>query len=135
MKTIALKKTRTTDSPAAARSGKSSFFFTSRVAACALFLAMASLPLFAKSFDITFSAPAVLGSATVPAGQYSLKFDGAKVTLTNASSGKKFDTVAVVQNGSTKFANTIVQAKRVEGQDLVDEIQLGGTSTALDFKH
>jgi|HubBroStandDraft_5_1064220.scaffolds.fasta_scaffold927997_1 hypothetical protein len=100
-----------------------------------LFLAMASLPLFAKSFDITFSAPAVLGSATVPAGQYSLKFDGAKVTLTNASSGKKFDTVAVVQNGSTKFANTIVQAKRVEGQDMVDEIQLGGTMTALDFKH
>jgi hypothetical protein len=99
-----------------------------------LFLAMASLPLFAKSFDITFSAPAVLGGATVPAGQYSLKFDGAKVTLTNASSGKKFDTVAVVQNGSMKFANTIVQAKRVEGQDLVDEIQLGGTMTALDFK-
>ena len=99
-----------------------------------LFLAMASLPLFAKSFDITFSAPAVLGSATVP-GQYSLKFDGSKVTFTNASSGKKLDTVAVVQNGSMKFANTIVQAKRVEGQDIVDEIQLGGTMTALDFKH
>jgi hypothetical protein len=100
-----------------------------------LFLAMASLPLLAKSFDITFSAPAVLGGATVPAGQYSLKFDGAKVTLTNTGSGKKFDTVAVVQNGTVKFANTIVQAKRVEGQDMVDEIQLGGTMTALDFKH
>lgn len=134
MKTIVVKMTRTADSHVVARSGKSPFSFARRAAAGALFLAMVSLPLFAKSFDITFSAPAVLGSATVPAGQYSLKFDGSKVTLTNASSGKKFDTVAVVQNGSMKFANTIVQAKRVEGQDLVDEIQLGGTMTALDFK-
>jgi hypothetical protein len=134
MKTIVVKNTRTTDSHVVARSGKSLFSFARRAAAGALFLAIASLPLLAKSFDITFSAPAVLGSATVPAGQYSLKFDGSKVTLINATSGKKFDAVAVVQNGSMKFANTIVQAKRVEGQDLVDEIQLGGTMTALDFK-
>ena len=135
MKTIVPGNTRTTGAPVVPGLGKSLSFLASRAATCALLLAMASLPMLAKSFDITFSAPAVLGGATVPAGQYQLKFDGAKVTLINASSGKHFDTIAIVQNGSTKFADTIVQAKRVDGKDLVDEIQLGGTTTALDFKH
>jgi len=100
-----------------------------------LFLAVASLALAAKSYDVTFSAPAVLGSVQVPAGQYQLKFDGSKVTLTSAKNGKRVDTMAAVQSGNKKFTETIVQSKRVDGKDLVDEIQIGGTTTALDFKH
>jgi hypothetical protein len=89
----------------------------------------------AKSYDITFTAPTVLGSVQVPAGQYSLKFEGSKVTLINANNGKRVEADATVQDMPSKFSETIVQSKRVEGKDLVDEIQIGGTKTALDFKH
>ncbi len=100
-----------------------------------LFLAAAGLSFAAKSYDVTFGVPAVLGSIQLPPGQYQVKFEGSKVTLTNAKTGKSVDTFAAVQAGDRKFSDTIVQSKRVDGKDLVDEIQIGGTQTALEFKH
>ena len=100
-----------------------------------LLLAVAGLSVAAtKSYDITFTAPAVLGTTEVPAGKYQFKFDGTKVTLVN-SNGKSVGADATVQEMPTKFSQTIVQSKRTDGKDMVDEIQLGGTKTALDFKH
>jgi hypothetical protein len=89
----------------------------------------------AKSYDVTFASPAVLGSVEVPAGQYQLKIDGSKVMLTNSTNGKRLEADATVQAMPTKFSETIVQSKHVDGKDLVNEIQIGGTKTALDFKH
>ena len=89
----------------------------------------------AKSYDVTFASPAVLGTVEVPAGQYQLKYEGAKITLVNTSNGKRLEADATVQEMPTKFAETIVSSKHVDGKDLVDEIQIGGTKTALDFKH
>jgi hypothetical protein len=89
----------------------------------------------AKSYDVTFGSPTVLGAVQVPAGQYQLKFEGSKVTLVNTSNGKRLEADATVQEMPTKFAETIVSSKHVDGKDLVDEIQIGGTKTALDFKH
>ena len=88
----------------------------------------------AKSYDVTFGSPAVLGAVQVPAGQYQLKFEGSKVTLVNASNGKRLEADATVQEMPSKFAETIISSKHVDGKDLVDEIQIGGTKTALDFK-
>jgi hypothetical protein len=101
-----------------------------------LLLAVAGLSVAgAKSYDVTFASPAVLGTTTVPAGQYQLKYEGSKVTLVNAVSGKRLEADATVQEMPSKFSETIVQSKHIEGKDLVDIIQLGGTKTELDFKH
>jgi hypothetical protein len=100
-----------------------------------LFLAIAGLSLAGiKSYDVTFNGPTVLGSMQVESGQYRLSFDGSKVTLVNANTRKSFEATATVQTSEKKFSETVVQSKRVDGKDLVDEIQLGGTKTALDFK-
>jgi hypothetical protein len=88
-----------------------------------------------KTYDVTFGAPAVLGDVTVLSGQYKVSIDGSMVTLLNTATGKKVQTPATIQTSEKKFDNTIVQSKRIEGKDLVGEIQLGGTKTALDFKH
>jgi len=87
-----------------------------------------------KKYDVTFGSPAVLGGMEVESGQYQLSFDGSKVTLVNSNSRKSFETTATVQTSEKKYSETIVQSKRVDGKDLVNEIQLGGTKTALDFK-
>jgi hypothetical protein len=101
-----------------------------------LFLAVAGLSLAGtKSYDVTFGAPAVLGGAEVASGQYKVSFDGTKVTFVNENTRKSIETTATVQTSEKKYSETIVQSKRVDGKDLVDEIQLGGTKTALDFKH
>ncbi|HEX4274614.1 MAG TPA: hypothetical protein VHZ74_04635 [Bryobacteraceae bacterium] len=99
-----------------------------------ILLALAGLSLAgAKRYDVTFGAPAVLGPMQVESGSYKLSFDGPKVTLTN-DNGKTFETTAKVETSEKKYSETIVHSKRVAGKDLVDEIQIGGTKTALDFQ-
>ena len=100
-----------------------------------LFVAIAGLS-FArtKSYEITFDAPAVLGPMEVESGHYQVSFDGSKVTLVNENTGKSFETTATVQTSAKKYSETVVESKRDGGKLLVDEIQLGGTKTALDFK-
>jgi hypothetical protein len=71
----------------------------------------------------------------VESGHYKVSYDGTKVTLVNENTRKSFETTATVQTSEKKYNETIVESKRVDGKVLVDEIQLGGTKTALDFKH
>jgi hypothetical protein len=100
-----------------------------------LFLALAGLSFAAtKKYDVTFAAPAVLGPMEVESGHYKLTFDGSKVTLVSESTGKSFETTATVQTLGKKFDETTVESKKDGAKILVDEIQLGGTKTALDFK-
>jgi hypothetical protein len=87
-----------------------------------------------KRYDVMFGSPAVLNGMEVQSGQYQLSVDGSKVTLVNSSTHKTFETTATVQTSEKKYNDTIVQSKHVDGKDLVNEIQLGGTKTALDFK-
>jgi hypothetical protein len=87
----------------------------------------------AKHYDVTFGAPAVLGPMQVESGTYQLSYDGPKVTLTTEN-GKTFETNATVQTSDKKYSDTIVHSTKVNGKDVVSEIQLGGTKTALDFK-
>lgn len=87
-----------------------------------------------KTYDVIFSAPTVLGSTEVPSGQYKLSINGSMVTLKSASNGKSVETPATVQTSGKKYSETSVQSKHVDGKDMVDEIQLGGTKMALDFK-
>ena len=100
-----------------------------------LFLAIAGLSFAGiKSYDVTFDAPAVLGPMEVESGHYKVSFEGSKVTLVNENTRKAFETTATVQTSGKKFSETAVESKRSDGKLLVDEIQLGGTKTALDFK-
>jgi hypothetical protein len=87
-----------------------------------------------KSYTVSFDAPAVLGPMEVESGRYKLTFDGPKVTLVNENTRKSFETTATVQTSGKKFGDTAVESKKENGKVLVDEIQLGGTNTALDFK-
>ncbi len=70
----------------------------------------------------------------VESGHYKISFDGSKVTLVNETTRKSFETTATVQTSEKKYSETVVESKRTDGKLLVDEIQLGGTKTALDFK-
>jgi hypothetical protein len=100
-----------------------------------LFLAIAGLSFAgSKSYAIVFDSPAVLGPMEVESGHYQVSFDGTKVTLVNENTRKSFETTATVQTSEKKYGETIVESKRDGGKLLVDEIQLGGTKTALEFK-
>ena len=100
-----------------------------------LFVAIAGLSFAGiKSYEVTFDSTAVLGPMEVESGHYQVSFDGSKVTLVNENTHKSFETTATVQTSEKKYSETAVESHRDGGKLLVNEIQLGGTKTALEFK-
>jgi hypothetical protein len=97
-------------------------------------LAMSILPIAsAKSYTIAFTGPTVVGSAQLPAGEYTLKVEGSNAVFTNVDNNKSVTAPVKIENADKKYDVTSVETT-VEGsaQHIVD-IQLGGSTTKLDF--
>jgi hypothetical protein len=89
----------------------------------------------AKSYDISLGAPAMFGATQMESGQYKLSVDGSKVTLVNSDTNKSVEANATIQNAPKKFPATTVESKRIDGKDVIDKIELGGTHTEIDVNH
>jgi hypothetical protein len=87
----------------------------------------------AKSYDIMLGQAAMIGNTQVQPGDYRLKLSGSSVTLTDSMNGKKIEANAKVESVAKKYEHTAILSKKVNGTDHIDEIQLGGTKTKLDF--
>lgn len=123
---------RISDSKSGNKSGPASILVSMKTKLFILLAAAALSLAAAKRYDVTFGAPSVLGPMEVESGSYKLSYDGPKVILT-AENGKTFETTATVQTSDKKYNDTVVHSTKVNGKDVVSEIQLGGTKTALDF--
>ena len=102
----------------------------SKLAVCfgALAMAVASA---ASNYSVTLFEPSVIGSKELKPGDYRLEVNGEKAVL---KAGKNTVEAAVkVENGSEKFARTVVKYGIGDGKYRVQEIRLGGTSTTLVF--
>jgi hypothetical protein len=88
----------------------------------------------AKSYDITFDRPAQVGSTQLPAGHYSLKVDASTLHFKNLDSGKTIDATGKVASASQKFDNTSSTSNDSNGTLKVKEIDLGGTTTKIEFE-
>ena len=97
-------------------------------------LAVASLTVVsAKSYDIVLSNPTQVANVQLKAGEYTLKVEGSNAVFTNVETGKKFTAPAKVENADKKFDLTAVGTDRKNDTDYVQSIELGGTSTRLEF--
>jgi len=98
-----------------------------------LLIAVAGLS-FAKSYEVKFDAPAVLGPMEVDSGLYKVTVDGSKVTLVNENTHKSFETTATVQTSEKKHSETVVESQINSGKMMVHEIRLGGSAMSLEFR-
>src|ERR1041384_5843744 len=87
----------------------------------------------ARSYDIRLASLATIGTAQVEPGDYTLKLNANTITLVDTSNGKTVETNAKVESVDKKFSHTAVLSKKVNGTDHIDEIQLGGTKTKVEF--
>jgi hypothetical protein len=91
----------------------------------------------ARSFDITLDAPARAGSAQLAAGHYSValdKTDQSKVIFKNTDTGKSMEATGTIEKVEKKFDVTSVTLHGVNGTTQIQEIDLGGTPTKVEFK-
>jgi hypothetical protein len=87
----------------------------------------------AKSYDVMLGQPTMVGTQELQPGDYHLKLDGSKVTLVDSRNGKTIETSGKVESVDKKFDHTAILSKKANGTDHIDEIQLGGTKTKVDF--
>jgi len=103
-------------------------FLRSLVAFTVLGLSVAG----AKSYEFTLTQTVKAGSAELKPGNYSVVVDGSKVRFKD-SAGKVTEADATVATSEKKFAVTQVDTIQANGQATVHEIDLGGTTTKLQF--
>lgn len=87
-----------------------------------------------KSYEITFDRPAMVGNVQLPAGQYSMKVDATTIHFKNLETGKTADATGKVATATEKFDGTGSVSENSNGSLKVKEIDLGGTTTKIQFE-
>jgi hypothetical protein len=86
----------------------------------------------APVYRVTFTEPTIVAGSLVKPGDYKIVVNGDKATL---SMGKTAVEAPVkVETGTQKFHYTSIDCRTEAGKNIIDDIQVGGTTTKLVFK-
>jgi hypothetical protein len=86
----------------------------------------------AKSYSVIFGQATKVGTATLKPGEYELSVIGDQAVFKGDGKAIVSVTVKVAQNGK-KFGDTTVNTTSKDGVNSIDEIDLGGSATRLQF--
>ncbi|SRR6266702_2603191 len=86
----------------------------------------------ARSYTVNLFETAMVGATELKPGEYKIEVNDQKAVI---RSGKvRTESNVKVEEGDTKFANTVVRyGKSADGKALIQEIRIGGTKTRLLF--
>jgi hypothetical protein len=87
----------------------------------------------AKSYNIAFNSRITVGTEQLAAGEYTLKVEGSNAVFTNVNSNKSVTAPVKIENGDKKFGVTSVETAVEGGAEHIVDIQLGGSTTKLNF--
>ena len=86
-----------------------------------------------KSYQVVFASAAKIGSVKLAPGEYTVKVDGANAIFTNNQSSKTVTAPVKIETGKRKFQFTAVDSTKDGDAENVKAIELGGTTTTLEF--
>jgi hypothetical protein len=86
-----------------------------------------------KSYHVVFTSTAKIGSVKLAPGEYTVKIDGSNAVFTNNSNSKQFTAPVKVENGTKKFPVTAVDSTKDGDTENVKAIEVGGSTTTLEF--
>jgi hypothetical protein len=86
----------------------------------------------AKSYSVTLTAPTKVGATELKPGEYEVSVKGSQAVFTN-DSGKSFNVPVTIGQSDKKFSDTLVDTSSKDGEDNIKEIDLGGSTTKLQF--
>jgi hypothetical protein len=99
----------------------------------ALTLASLGVASAAKSYDFVLTSPTTAGSNQLKPGQYRVKVEGSQAVFTDENSSKQYTVPVKIEQGDRKFDHTSVQSVSSNGIDSIKVIELGGSTTKLEF--
>jgi PKD repeat protein len=89
----------------------------------------------AKSYTVTLTHSSKAGSQQLTAGDYKVKVDGANAVFTDSRTSKSVTVPVKVETSEKKFKVTSVDSTHDGGADRITSIQLGGSTTKLEFTY
>lgn len=97
-------------------------------------LALLSLTVaYAKSWDFSLASAVTVGSTQLEAGRYTVKMDGDTAVVTLQRNNKSVKIPAKTAQGTTKYKATMVHTMAAGSATQLAAIDLGGTTTRLEF--
>jgi hypothetical protein len=94
--------------------------------ACVFSLGIAAA---ASSYHVRIADPTWVGQTELKPGEYEVKVDGDKVTF---KQGKNIVSVsAKIETNASKFSDTQMDVKTINGQAKLQELDLGGTKSKI----
>jgi hypothetical protein len=85
----------------------------------------------ASNYHVTISDPTWVGQSELKPGEYNVTVDAGKVTF---KMGKTvIEAPATVETSTSKFADTLLNTKTINGQAKLKELDLGGTKSKIVF--
>lgn len=88
-----------------------------------------------KTYNVSFTHSAKAGSQQLTAGEYKLKIDGANAIFTDVRTSKSVSVPVKVETGAKKFTVTSVDSSEDGAAQRINSIQLGGSTTKLEFTY
>lgn len=86
-----------------------------------------------KTYNVTLGSASKIGNVEFKPGTYRLVVDSPKVRFTEVKSGTEIELEAKVDEGDTKFNNTSVHLRNIDGVDQILEIRIGGSRIRIAF--
>jgi hypothetical protein len=86
----------------------------------------------AKSYHVFISNPSTVAGVKLRPGSYKVKVDGDTAIFSDDDSNK-FKTTVKVTTVDKKYEATAVDATKGDGVDAVNAIEIGGSTTKLEF--
>ncbi len=100
------------------------------IAALAIFaMAVAN----AKSYDIFISKTTKAGAVQLKPGEYKVKVEGSNAIFTDTQSSRSVSTPVKLGVNPQKFDETRMETTSNGDTDVLQEIDLGGSTTKLEF--
>jgi hypothetical protein len=88
----------------------------------------------AKTFEITLDTAAKAGSVELKPGKYSLVLMSDTMVRFTGANGQALETNAKMSTVEKKFSSTTLDLKQMNGTAQINEIDLGGTKTKIQFE-
>lgn len=89
----------------------------------------------AKTYQVSITHASVAGKQELTAGDYKVKIDGANAVFTDMRTSKSVTIPVKVETGDRKFKVTAVDSSNSGSAERINSIELGGTTTKLDFAY
>jgi hypothetical protein len=105
---------------------------TNKILLCIAALSLSAVAS-AKSYSVVLSNPMKVGTAQLMPGEYKVKVEGSNAIFTDQKTQKSLTVPVKIDTAEKKYYSTEIDTAKQGDMDQIKTIELGGSTTKLEF--